>query len=119
MVLLLPLDISHHRIHMAITHAERAITVLPTKMMDWIPILLVDPSRRARFHRPHHLRQIHLLAQQKQDVHMVCGAAHLYGLTPVVIEYLRHIRVHLLQIRLGDGIRPPFGGKNQMDVYLR
>ena len=65
MVFLLALDIVHHRIHMAVAHAERAITVLPTKMMERITVLLVDPSRRARFHGTHNLRQIRGLAQEE------------------------------------------------------
>jgi hypothetical protein len=88
-------------------------------MTERIARLLVDPSGRARFHRSHNLRQLHLFAQQEQNMHMICGAAHLYGRAPVVVEYLRHIRVNILQIRLGYRVRPPFGGEHEVDVYLR
>ena len=70
-VVLLAFDIVHHRIHMAVAHAERAITVLPTKMMERIAIHLVDPSRRTRFHGAHNLRQIRGLAQEEQYVDVV------------------------------------------------
>ena len=40
-VVLLALDIVHHRIHMAIAHAERAITVLPTMWFDVLCIFLI------------------------------------------------------------------------------
>ena len=118
-MLFLPLDIRHHGIHVTVAHAKRTITILPCEMTERIARLLVDPSGRARFHRSHHFRQIHLFAQEKQNMHMICGAAHLYGRAPVVVEYLRHIRVNILQVRLRYGIRAPFGGKNQVDVYLR
>ena len=52
-VLLLPLDIRHHRIHMTVAHAECAITLLPEKLMERVIVLLIDPSGRTRFHRPH------------------------------------------------------------------
>ena len=118
-MLFLPLDIRHHRIHVTAAHAKRTITILPCEMTERIAHLFVDPSRCARFHRSHHFRQIHLFAQEKQNMHMICGAAHLYGRAPVVVEYLRHIRVNILQIRLGYRVRPAFGGKHQVNIYLR
>lgn len=105
-------------IHVAVAHAKCAIPILPCEMAERIARLLIDPSRCARFHGPHNLRQIHLLAQQKQNVHMIRGAAHLYGRTPVVVENLRHICLHLLQIRLWHRIRTAFGGEHQVDIYL-
>lgn len=118
-MLFLPLDIRHHGIHVTVAHAERPITILPCEMTERIARLLVDPSGRARFHRSHNLRQLHLFTQQEQNMHVVRGPAHLYGRAPVVVEYLRHIRVNILQIRLGYRVRPAFGGKHKVDVYLR
>ena len=117
-MLFLPLDIRHHGIHVTVAHAKRTITILPCEMTERIARLLVDPSGRARFHRSHNLRQLHLFAQEKQNMHVVRGATHLYGRTPVVVEYLRHIRVNILQIRPGYRVRPAFGGKHLVNIYL-
>ena len=118
-VLLLTFDVCHHRIHVAVAHAKRPIPILPCEMPERIAGLFVDPSGRARLDGTHDFRQIHLLAQQKQNVHMVRGAANLDGRTPVIIEYLRHVRMYLLQVRLGDRVRATLGGEHQMDVYFR
>ena len=50
---------------------------------------------------------------------MVSDTAHLYGLTPVVVEYLRHIGVHLREMRFGYGFGSPLGREYQMYVNLR
>ena len=116
MVFLLALDVGHYRIHMAVAHAERTISVLPTKMMEWVGVLLVDPSRGARFDGTHDVRQIHLFPQEEQDVYVVGGAAHLYGGTAVVVQYLGHVGVNLGQMLFGEGLRSAFGGEHQMYV---
>ena len=118
-VFLLSLDICHNRIHVTVAHAKRTIPVLPCEMAEWIAGLFIDPSGRAGFDGPDDFRQIHLLAQQKQNVHMIRGTAHLDGRATMVIEYLRHIRVHVRQIGLGNRVRPAFGGEHQMNIYLR
>ena len=87
-------------------------------MTERIAHLFVDPSRCARFNRSHNLRQTGLFAQEKQNMHMICGATHLYGRAPVVVEYLRHIRVNILQIRPGYRVRPAFGGEHEVNIYL-
>lgn len=118
-VLLLPLDIRHHRIHMTVAHAECAITVLPEKMMVQTTVLLIDPSRRARFYRPHDLRQIRGFAQEEEDVDVIRCATHLNGRTSVVVEYLRHIGVHLQEVLFGYGVRAALGREHQMYVDFR
>ena len=47
---------------------------------------------------------------------MIGRSPNLYGRTPVVIENLRHIRMHLRKVRLRNRIRPSLGGKNEMYV---
>ena len=141
-VLLLTLYIRYHGIHVTVAHAEptpnraassslecprceggrrsqRPIPVLPIKTMEQTPALLIDPTGRARFHRPHNLRQVHLFSQEEKDMHMVSRPAHLNGRTPVIVENLRHIRMHLRQMRLRNRVRPTLRREHQMDVYLR
>ena len=118
MVLLLPLDIRRHGIHVAVAHAERAIPVLPCEMMERTPRLLVNPSCGAGFHRTNNLRQTGLFAQKEQDMHVICSSTHLYGRTPVVVEYLCYICVHLRQVVLGYRVRTTLGRKHEVDVYL-
>ncbi len=62
--------------------------------------------------RPDNFRQIHLFAKEEQDMYVVGGSPHLYGRTPVVIENLRHIRVHLRQMLFRYRVRPPLGGEH-------
>ena len=116
---LLPLNIRHHRIHMTVAHAERTIPLLPEKMMVQTTVLLVNPSRRARFNRPHDFRYIRLFPQHEQNVDVVRRAPHLNGRTSVVVEYLRHIGMHLRQMLFGYGVRPPLGREHQMYVNFR
>ena len=118
-VLLLPLDIRHHRIHMTVAHAECAITVLPEKMMVQTTVLLIDPSRRARFYRSHNLRYIRLFPQHEQNVDVVRCATHLNSRTTVVVEYLRHIGMYLRQMLFGYGVCAPLGREHQMYVDFR
>ena len=115
-VFLLAFDVGHHRIHMAVAHAERTISVLPTKMMERIGVLLVDPSRGARFDGTHDVRQIHLFPQEEQYVDMVGGAAHLDGGTPVVVEYLGHVGVNFGQVLFGYGLGSAFGGEHEVNI---
>ena len=116
MVFLLTFDVGHHGIHMAVAHAEGTITVLPIKTVEQTAVFLVDPSRGARLDRSHDVRQIHLFPQEEQDVDMVSCAAHLYGWTPVVVQYLGHVGVNLGQMLFGEGLRSAFGGEHQMYV---
>ena len=116
MVFLLTFDVGHYRIHMAVAHAECAITILPIKTVEQTAVLLVDPSRGARLDRTHDVRQIHLFPQEEQDVYVVGGAAHLYGGTTVVVQYLGHVGVNLGQVLFGEGLGSAFGGEHQMYV---
>ena len=118
-VLLLPLDIRHHRIHMTVAHAECTITVLPEKMMVQTTVLLIDPSRRARFYRSHHLRQIRLFPQHEQNMDVISCATHLNSRTTVVVEYLRHIGMYLREVLFWYGLRATLGREHQMYVDFR
>ena len=118
MVLFLAFDVRDYRIHMTVAHAECAITVLPEKMMVQTTVLLIDPSRRARFYRSHYLRYIRLFPQHEQNVDVVRCATHLNGRTSVVVEYLRHIGVYLGQMRFGYGFGSALGREYQMYVYF-
>ena len=118
MVRLLAMDVFHHGIHVTVAHTERAITILPTKMVERIAVHLVDPTGCARFHGTDNLRQIHLFAEEEEGMNVVGRSSYLYGRTPVVVEYLRHIGVNLRKVRLGDRVRPPLGREHQVDVYF-
>ena len=84
--------------------------------MKRIVVFFVNPSRRARFYRTNYFRQIHGFPQQKQNVDVVGRTTHLNGRTSVVVEYLRHIGVHLREMRFGDGFGSAFGREYQMYV---